>query len=618
MASATEALEAGLLALGFSVRGNSEPRDIRSARRVLAAATRSDPLLADAWLARLAAGERTTTVYGGLYRARDRLGADLPRYGLTVSEVAGHDVSGQGPTRYESGMLISAPMISADAATAAYVRALCAAGRYDDAQEITAAHSSAQSPLTAFSAAAMYYMTERWPQVVEAAQPLREHHDIVVVAAARALIGHAQMMLGLYTAALATSTEPLPGGKTIADVLPAAAATVSFFQAMCYRAAGEEDRASEALRAALAADPSHASAAQMLADPRLRWPTVDQRIIDSRTDPWDPATAADPSAVTMEEQKETRAAMLEAADAELARQIGLEPVKQDIRMLKAQVRTDRAREQRGLPTTSGSRHLVFTGPPGTGKTTIARVVGQIYCGLGVLRGTNFVEVKGGELQAGYLGQTSGKVDALVDSALDGVLFIDEAYAVIQEGFSGGDAYGRQAVDTLIARMENDRDRLMVIIAGYEAEIDRFLASNEGLASRFSTRIAFTSYTASELSAIAELFAENDGSSLTDDARDYLGRVTTWLTTTEVPATSQVAGMAATRTLIDDPSLGNARFIRNVMDQCQRELSLRLDEEYGDGVVDVDDETLTTITLADVRQAVLAMVPKQYAALGVPQ
>ena len=616
MTGPTEAFEAGLLALGISVRGDREPRDIRSARKVLATATRLDPQMADAWLARMVAGDRALGTYEGLYRARHRIDAILPRYGMAAADLTKVDVTGAGPLRYESGMLISAPLSSPDAAAAAYVAALCAANRFDDAAAVCA-EAGPDAPLTAYSAAALYYQTERWPQVIEATQSLRDHRDVVIAAASRALTGHAQAMLGLYSAALATAVEPLRDGRTISDVVPAAAATVAFFEAMCHRALGDEDRAREQLRAALAADPDHAPAAQMLANPTLHLATVDPQTIASRTDPWDPATAADPAALAHAAQEDSRAEMLAAAEAELQRQIGLEPVKHNIRTLRAQVRTNRAREKRGLVTPSGSRHLVFTGPPGTGKSTIARVVADIYCGLGVLAGrnasgTNLVEVKGGDLQAGYLGQTSGKVDAIVDSALDGVLFIDEAYAVIQEGFSGGDAYGQQAVDTLLARMENDRDRLIVIIAGYEADIDRFLASNEGLESRFATRIAFTSYTGPELTQIAGLLADKDGSAMTDDAREFLDRVTTWVT--ETPGRTEPG--SAPHTLIDQ--LGNARFMRNVMDQAQRELALRLDEEYGDGVDDLDPDTLTTLTLPDIKQAVLAVVPNWAAGLGVPQ
>ena len=166
-------------------------------------------------------------------------------------------------------------------------------------------------------------------------------------------------------------------------------------------------------------------------------------------------------------------------------------VKLQVAKLKSAAMLAKVRGDKGLNSASRSLHLAFTGPPGTGKTTIARVVAQTYCGLGLLRTPAIVEAKRHDFVGQHLGSTAIKTTALIDSAMDGVLFIDEAYTLIQTGLSGGDAFGREAVDTLLARMENDRDRLVVIIAGYDAEIDRFLASNEGLASRFSKRIRFS-------------------------------------------------------------------------------------------------------------------------------
>ena len=181
----------------------------------------------------------------------------------------------------------------------------------------------------------------------------------------------------------------------------------------------------------------------------------------------------------------------------------------------------KVRGDKGLSTAARSLHLAFTGPPGTGKTTIARVIAQTYCGLGLLKTPAVVEAKRQDFVGQHLGSTAIKTSALIDSAMDGVLFVDEAYTLIQTGLSGGDAFGREAVDTLLARMENDRDRLVVIIAGYDAEIDRFLGSNEGLASRFTKRVRFSSYGPVELADIGRMIARRRDSELSEAAYEEL-------------------------------------------------------------------------------------------------
>ena len=193
-----------------------------------------------------------------------------------------------------------------------------------------------------------------------------------------------------------------------------------------------------------------------------------------------------------------------------------------------------------------SLHLVFSGPPGTGKTTVARLLGRIYAGIGVLRAGQLVEVDRAGLVAPYVGQTAPKVDAVVQRALDGVLFVDEAYALVRGGESD---FGQEAVAALLKRMEDDRERLVVILAGYEQEIRALLDSNPGLRSRFSTHIHFRAYTAAELAAIFRGMAAESDYRLTPEAGTRLEHIT--------------HDMVA----IQDPTFGNAREMRNLFEDA---------------------------------------------------
>src|SRR6266567_8517003 len=198
---------------------------------------------------------------------------------------------------------------------------------------------------------------------------------------------------------------------------------------------------------------------------------------------------------------------LESALAELDALIGLEPVKRQVHEIAAQLRVARLRDRQGLASQPPARHFVFTGPPGTGKTTVARILGRIFAALGLLVRPEVIEAHRADLVGEHLGSTAIKTNRLVDSALGGVLFVDEAYSLHNEGYSGGDAFGAEAVQTLLKRAEDDRDRLVIVLAGYPADMDRFLRSNPGLASRFSTRVAFPSYSPNELVEIAGRLAK---------------------------------------------------------------------------------------------------------------
>lgn len=272
---------------------------------------------------------------------------------------------------------------------------------------------------------------------------------------------------------------------------------------------------------------------------------------------------------------------LESAIAELDELVGLEPVKQQVRAIAAQLRVAKLRDRQGLTSQPPARHFVFTGPPGTGKTTVARILGRIFAALGLLVRPEVVEAHRADLVGEHLGSTAIKTNRLVDSALGGVLFVDEAYSLHNEGYSGGDAFGAEAVQALLKRAEDDRDRLVIVLAGYPGDMDRFLRSNPGLASRFSTRVTFPSYTARDLSRIAVMHAEQAGDAFEPEAIRVL---------------EQIFAQAERAGAIDE--LGNGRFARSLFERacaCRDVRVVRL----GESATAAD---LTTLTAADVRGA----------------
>ncbi|HLQ55647.1 MAG TPA: AAA family ATPase [Streptosporangiaceae bacterium] len=269
---------------------------------------------------------------------------------------------------------------------------------------------------------------------------------------------------------------------------------------------------------------------------------------------------------------------LASALAELDALIGLEPVKRQVHEIAAQLRVARLRDRQGLASQPPARHFVFTGPPGTGKTTVARILGRIFAALGLLVRPGVVEAHRADLVGEHLGSTAIKTNKLVDSALGGVLFIDEAYSLYNDGYSGGDAFGSEAVQTLLKRAEDDRDRLVIVLAGYTPDMDRFLRSNPGLASRFSVRIGFPSYSPAELVRIAEVIAQQAGDSFAEDA---------------LPVLDQIFSRACAEQRIDE--LGNGRFARSLFERACAARDLRV-AHLGETASAAD---LTTVAAADL-------------------
>ena len=208
---------------------------------------------------------------------------------------------------------------------------------------------------------------------------------------------------------------------------------------------------------------------------------------------------------------------LEDLQKELDSLIGLMSVKKEISSLINLLKVNKIRKERGLSTPKTSNHLVFLGNPGTGKTTVARLIAKIYKQLGVLEKGQLIEVDRSGLVAGYVGQTAIKTQEKIDEAMGGVLFIDEAYSLAK----GESDFGQEAIDTLLKAMEDKRDDFVVIVAGYTKQMEAFLLSNPGLKSRFNKSILFEDYTEKELLDIFNLFCHKYGLWLSEDATSYL-------------------------------------------------------------------------------------------------
>jgi type VII secretion ATPase EccA len=572
-------------ALGLVVYDRQRPADLAAARSGFAALTRIAHDQCDAWTGLAAAGDVSTPVLEAASRTAATAGTLQRRVELAPGALGFF---------YDTGLYLRFRATGPDDFHLAYAATLAStggAGEYAKADQLVSGIRQRRPSWreARWIAIVINYRAERWSDVVKLLTPIVNDPDLdeAFTHAAKVTLGIALARLGMFAPALSYLEEP-EGPVAVAAVDGALA------KGLVLRAHVDEESASEVLQDLYAANPENEEIEQALSDTSIGIVTTTADRIAARIDPWDPETEPSPGDFVDPGAQERKRVLLAEAEHELDEFIGLDKVKDQVARLKSAVAMELVRKRRGLEVAQRTHHLVFTGPPGTGKTTIARVIAKIYCGLGLLKKENIREVHRADLIGQHIGETEAKTNAIIDSALDGVLFLDEAYALVATGAKND--FGLVAIDTLLARMENDRDRLVVIVAGYRADLDRFLDTNQGLRSRFTRSIDFPSYKPAELIEIANFMAGKRDSVFEQAALDDLEALFGHLADTSKP---DAAGVE--RRGLD--IAGNGRFVRNVVEKSEEEREFRLDHSEHAETGEFTDEELMTISAGDVRNSV---------------
>jgi type VII secretion ATPase EccA len=516
--------------------------------------TYDNPGMADAWLGRLACGDHDIDTLTAAHQNSRTLYRETRRIGLQDGELY---------ARVAAPLYLVVPVWSRATIGLALACVQISAGRYADAartlEDPIILDDTQAAQWHQFISAALHHQTRRWPDVrsVTAVSPPRHSTYVLeeVTAAVGALAAAAAASLGQFKAAIDIA-------DTVSTANPYVAADVALTRAWCLRELGDEDAARSAFEAAVVDGQLLDPARQALDNPGFRLVVTDPETIETRTDKWDPATETsraqrDAAALAAEQQQ-----VLALAQARLDELIGLEGPKEQIAVWRTEIQIDQLLAAQGEETsTTNENHMVLEGPPGTAKTSFARIVAEILFGLGKIQRPEVMEVTEEDLVVGYVSQTAQRMKEVCEQALGGVLFIDEAYRLVPE--TEGHSFGKDAINTLLKYMEDFRDQLVVIVAGYPTEMRRFMAANPGLASRFHFTLTFDSYSPDEIVQIGRHIASKEKVAISDAAWPLLHAEAARLR--ETPAGSG--------TLLD--IAGNGRFARKVVIGCKRERARRL-------------------------------------------
>ncbi|ORB52027.1 ATPase [Mycobacteroides saopaulense] len=486
------------------------------------------------------------------------------------------------------------PLATRGQVRAAYASQLVEDKQYDEAfDELKAARNEklfnkALAGTTAKEIAAveclLYYRTDRWDDLIRAASALTsaasaDELEQVFASLGNAFSGAALAHLGSHDAAQTKLQYSIAGNFSEVS------AWASLQLGLSHRTAGDEEAAQKALSAGMQyktlLELQHAMQNKSVT---LRVSTAE--VIAARESYWDRESEPDIADFQRQSSQEDRAKVLKEALAELEAMDGMDGIKEQVRTLSSEVMFENEQRRRGMNVKPKTRHLIFKGPPGTGKTTIANLIVRLYYGLGVIRNHTLISANRAALVGQVEGESAQKTLARLKEARGGVIFIDEAYEVVQNRGGQTDPFGSEALTTLLEYMDNHRDDIIVIIAGYEAPIERFLGENPGLKSRFAYSLSFTTYSPDEMWRILTGMAKKEGRTVDPSVEDKFKQAVDimWGTDQRGQRVLDVAG--------------NGRFARNVFEQAQGLSSRRL-MTGGADLAELSDEQFLQLQAEDI-------------------